>query len=369
MLGLVTTFESFDVETLERLVVPSEPDTHTFIPFGIDGTSVAINRYGEILNVLQYAADGSRKIIALDTYDPRHPYMTEHNEELNWRSQNQRTGLHVHLMPTLQDGEKRLEPSLEWVNGRWPRISYDLGGLRMFIQFTVEQGVISQQFLIVNPSNSQKDVQYALQADGSTVSTLHIEDNKWEMTSDFDWSAAKPRVERDGNGFFTLGENAPALSKGDTIAKSISRSEAGIALFHNGIHISSENIVLIPIKDEISARRESGMRSLPFDQMFPNVLSIPAHGVQELVVQYELRSHRHNQSSPFRYLDIGTFLHGDQHGHWRFQDDTKFNTILRRQLEHILCVCLVKTVPNSKSGPRVPFDTMLASGSTPASDL
>ena len=38
-----TTYESFNVEDFERLVVPAEPDTHTFIPFGIDGTYVAIN--------------------------------------------------------------------------------------------------------------------------------------------------------------------------------------------------------------------------------------------------------------------------------------------------------------------------------------
>ncbi len=83
MLASATTFELFNVENLERLVVPSEPGTDTSIPFRIDGTSVAISRYGEILSILQHVAGQNQQIIALDTCEPQYPYMKEHNEELN----------------------------------------------------------------------------------------------------------------------------------------------------------------------------------------------------------------------------------------------------------------------------------------------
>ncbi len=86
VLASATTFELFNVESLELLVVPSEPGTDTFISFEIDGTSVAINRYGEILSILQHVAGQNQQIIALDTYEPQYPYMKEHDEELNWRS-------------------------------------------------------------------------------------------------------------------------------------------------------------------------------------------------------------------------------------------------------------------------------------------
>lgn len=139
--------------------MPSEPGTDAFIPFGIDGTSVAINRYGEILSILQHVAGQNQQIIALDMYDPQYPYMKEHNEELNWRSKRQGTGLVAHLTPSHSIEDKSFEPKLEWVKGRWPRISYEL---KISIQFTVEQGTVTQQFLLVNPCNEEKEVQYAL---------------------------------------------------------------------------------------------------------------------------------------------------------------------------------------------------------------
>lgn len=162
ILASATTFESFNVNVLERLVVPAETDTLTPIPFGIDGTSIVINRYGEILNILQYVADENPKMIALDTYEPQYPYMNNHGEELGWQSEHQRTGSHLRLMSMLKHEVEGPEPSLEWVNGRWPHISYELEELRVSVQFTVEQGVISQQFLIKNTSNTEQDIRYAL---------------------------------------------------------------------------------------------------------------------------------------------------------------------------------------------------------------
>ena len=369
MLASATTFESFNVETLERLVVPAEKDTLTPIPFGIDGTSVVINRYGEILNILQYVADDNPKMIALDTYEPYYPYMNNHSEELGWQSENQRTGLHLRLMSMLKHEVEGLEPSLEWVNGRWPHVSYELEDFRVSVQFTVEQGVISQQFLIKNTSNTEKHIRYALQAEGSTVTTLHVEDDRWEMNEDFDWSAPKPQVVSDLKGYFTLGENKGVLHQDHTTTDDDMRSEAILTVFHNGVRISSEDIVLIPVEHETLPSRGKGMNDLLTNRKRPNILCVPPHGVQELLVQYKLRFDHKNEMPFLDYLDVGTFLLRDQHYFWSFKDDSEFNTIFRRQLEHILCLCLVNVIPHSKSGPRVPFDTTLASGSTPAGDL
>jgi len=130
-----------------------------------------------------------------------------------------------------------------------------------------------------------------------------------------------------------------------------------MAIFHNGIRISSENVVLIPVEDENPARR--GMKNLPLSQESFNTLYVPPYGVQELILQYKLRPHRNKKMSCLSYLDVGTFLHNDQPGSCDSERD------IRRNPEHILCLCLVKNVPDSKSGPRIPFDTTFASGSTP----
>ncbi len=111
------------------------------------------------------------------------------------------------------------------------------------------------------------------------------------------------------------------------------------------------------------------MNDLLTNRKCPNILCVPSHEAQELLVQYKLRFDHKSEITCVDYLDAGTFLHRDQHYLWSFKDDDKLNTIFRRQLEHILCLCIVKIIPDSKSGPRVPFDTALASGSTPAGDL
>ena len=254
-----------------------------------------------------------------------------------------------------------------------PEFSSPIDGLSISIQLTVEQGTISQQFLIFNSSHADKEVQYALQAEGSTVTTLHVEGDRWEMNGDFDGSASKPQITRDANGFFVLEEDKTVLQHDDTTTRNVTRSEAVMAVFHNGVRISSENIISMPVKDENWARRGTAINNLPFNQKTRNVLCVPAQGIQELVVQYKLRPHHDHKLPRLDYLDVGTFLYGDQDKDWDCKNDKKidkgFNAIFGRHLEHILCLCLIKNIPSSKSGPRVPFDTSLAAGSTPVGDL
>jgi len=178
------------------------------------------------------------------------------------------------------------------------------------------------------------------------VTTLHVEDDRWERNGEFDWLTTKPQIFRNLNGSFTLEESEAVLQRDGTTTENSTRSEAVMAIFHNGIRISSENIVLIPVEDESPARR--GMKNLPLSQESFDMLYVPPYGVQELILQYKLRPHRNKEMSYLSYLDVGTFLHNDQPGSCGFGRDIEFNTIFRRNLEHILCLCLVKNVPDSK---------------------
>ena len=364
----VPTLKSRRRESHKSLVVPSEPDTHTFIPFGIDGTTVVINRYGEILKILQYITAKPPQIIALDTYKLQYPYMELHNQELYWNSQDRGTGFRLNLMLTHKDEKIHSEPILEWVNGRWPRISYLLARLEVSIQFSIEHGIVSQRLLIKNPFDVDKDLHFALQAGGSTVTTLHIEDDRWEMNEVLGQPATKPQIMQDLDGHFVLGEERLAPKLNDDSTKKSVTSEALIALFRNGNSISPNNIVLRPVEENKSPYQETPSTTILPTPRTPDIISIQPHGVQEVDVQYMLRPYGDNSRS-VRYFDVGIFLASEQHGIWNFINNNDINTILLRHLEHILCTCIVPIALNSKSGPRIPFDTALASGSSPSSDL
>ena len=146
-------------------------------------------------------------------------------------------------------------------------------------------------------------------------------------------------------------------------------SEAIMAIFQNGVRIGSENIILIPIADEILASQRRTSQNLLLNQKCPSVLCFSPHETQELVVQYKMRSHHVNELPCLDYLDLGTFFCSDQHCVWSFREDNKFNNVFGRQLEHILCICLVKVVTSSKNRPRILFDTTLTSGSITVGDL
>lgn len=199
------------------------------------------------------------------------------------------------------------------------------------------------------------------------MTTLQVEDDRWERNGDFDWSNSKPQIIRKVNDSFNLEEKETIVQQHDTAAENSTWSEAVMAVFHNGIRIDFENIVLIPVEDRISPRRD--LKTLPLSQKPSNIFHFPPHGVQELVVQYKIQPHRNKRMSHLSYLDVGTFLHNDQHCSCGSKDDIEFNIVFRRKLEHILCLCLVRNVPDLKSGPHIPFDTTFALGSTPAGDL
>lgn len=89
-----------------------------------------------------------------------------------------------------------------------------------------------------------------------TVTTLHIENDRWEMNEDFDWLTSKPQVVRGLNGYFTLGENKGVLHQDHSTTNDDMRSEVILTVFHNGVRVNSENIVLIPVEHELVEERE-----------------------------------------------------------------------------------------------------------------
>ena len=168
------------LEGVERLVVPSHPTTKTYIPFGMDETSVIISPYGEILRISQYVARNESRIICLTstTLKGYQRDLVSIGQRLHQLAQVRRTGLGINLMSSSGSKKVSLETQLEWLNGHWPCIYYEFDGLVISVLFTVEKGVLSQQYAIVNPSEKEICVRINLQIGESEVNTLYVNDSK-----------------------------------------------------------------------------------------------------------------------------------------------------------------------------------------------
>ena len=169
----------FNLEGVERLIVRSDPTIKSYIPFGIEGTSVIISPYGEILRMSQYVDEEDPRIICLAS-----PSLEFYQRDLwgirnflHLRAQVPRTGLGIHLESEFASGNKEpsFETRLEWLNGRWPCIYYELNGLAISVAFTVRRGVLSQQYVLVNQSEKDVDIRYDLQVGQCEVYTLYID--------------------------------------------------------------------------------------------------------------------------------------------------------------------------------------------------
>ena len=169
-----------NLEGVERLVVPSHPTTKTYIPFGMDGTSVIISPYGEILRMSQYVARKESRILCLTstTLKGYQRNLASIRQQLYRLAQVRVTGLGINLMSSSGSKKVTLETHLEWLNGHWPCIRYEFDGLVISVVFTVKKGILSQQYVIINPSEKEICVRINLQIGGSEVNTLYVNDSK-----------------------------------------------------------------------------------------------------------------------------------------------------------------------------------------------
>ena len=171
------------LEGIKRLVIPSHPGSRTFIPFGNGTISVILNAFGEVLRLSKYTTD--------DT--PRFSCLTSHclvnyerdliaiSQRLHDASQRRSTGLNLLLMPNTEVSDAKLEEpasQVEWIDGRWPRIYYEVDGLAISVLYTIHGEILSQQYSIANPCEITKTVRYALQVGDSDVNTLSVNDSR-----------------------------------------------------------------------------------------------------------------------------------------------------------------------------------------------
>ncbi len=380
------------LEGLERLVVPSHKSTRSFIPFGIDGISVIISPYGEVLRMSKYIAEEDPRVICLDSpgISQGRRYLNSIGARMQRRARMRKSGLNIRLMANSNVEDPILETRLEWINGRWPCVRYEIDGILVSVLFTVNEGVLSQQFFIENPSSENKAVHFALQIRGANVRTLRVARGQWASLDEYDIlpdEPGEPLPRPNASGLYKLVEgkdgisNEPLQQDVDAVTNML-KGEALIAVFHNGELLKLDEKASVPINDPYASDSDDGDGGSPdgdsqsnLDQTIPSassgVLMVACKGIQKLSLQYELQCHTGAGSRSPEYLDAEIFLKSDQSSNWSFKEDHEFNPIFKRYLEHILCLCMVDVKPDSSKERRIPFlnDVTLERESTPLGDL
>ena len=167
------------LEGVKRLVIPSHPDSRTFIPFGNGTISVILSAFGEILRLSNYITEDTAQFSCLTS----HCLLNYERDlgsighRLHLASHRRGTGLNLRLMPNTELSDAKSEqpaPQVEWIDGRWPRFYYEIDGLAISVLYTIHGDVLSQQYSISNPCEIMKTVRYALQVGDSDVNTLSV---------------------------------------------------------------------------------------------------------------------------------------------------------------------------------------------------
>ena len=354
------------LEGLERLVVPSDKETKSFIPFGIDGVLAVISPYGDVLRMTKYIPGSSPRVICLDapgsSWD--HRYLSNLGAEMEWQVRQRNCGLGIRLMAA----SEVQDPILEWINGRWPCVRYGVDGILVSILFTVNAGVLSQQLIIENPSSEDKIVRFALETGDATVSTLRLAEGQWTPSDSL--HVLEPLNAR---GCYRIAEDPNETRQQDHHpATDAVKGEARIAIFHNAELFTLGDHASVPIRDDDEP--DGDVQSKPDPTVLSalsGTLQVASKGIHKLVLQCELQSHSGEDSWNPKYLHAESFLKSEMSKSWSFKEHHELNPIFRRYLEHILCLCLVNVAPDSGEEPRVAFinDVTLESNSTPLSDL
>ena len=362
--------------------IPLDQGARSVIPFGIDGTLVIISPCGEVLRMSKYIAEDNPRVICLNSSELEvGPYGLHNRMERLARFRD--TGFGIRL---LADAKLKhpIKTQLEWINGRWPCIHYEIDGVLVSVLFTVIEGVLSQQYFIENPSSKIKAVRFGLQIQPATVGTLRLVQGQWASSQDSDQMESLFRPDASGHYVWVEGERERGLDEplrhdGDTVT---AKGEALIAIFSNDKLLKLDEKVSVPIRrfyeldsdDEYSNDADDDTRSAS-DQKVPSassgVLQIAPKGIEKLVLQYKLQSHSDKEPQSPRYLEVETFLKSEQSKGWSSRENHKFNLIFKRYLEHILCLCLVEITPEPGEERCIPFmnDATLESESTALGDL
>jgi len=309
-------------------VILSPPNLvhRSYASFGKDGLTCSINAYGKILQICRHMGIGKSGIMAIDKSNTPEPYAFQPRASRldeaaqRWES---RYGYGLHVL-NLDDVE---DVTLSFVHDRWPRVAYRTRRHAFVVQMFIQDDVVIQEYSISLqspqiPPDEDDDISRLLVLNfdlGTNITELDYHDNSHDFNDDDSWDEQCYVGHIGANGFNHILSHRlrhPLTQQGWVCAV------AGV--FVDGI----------PQTLNLSRRNR-----FIFDRSMKRTVITAAYKLVH--VEPDVAKDWRSTSISPREANIKAALSTHVFQPVAFTADQRMDFIIRRNLEHILSVCMI----------------------------
>ncbi|KAL9105665.1 MAG: hypothetical protein Q9227_009214 [Pyrenula ochraceoflavens] len=319
-----------------KTALPKPTDTgqrSSYASFGDKGTTATVNAYGEIMRLSRYVGGNKSpsKICGLEFGGGQKPYfITYRAQRLQEELSLPHSGFGLRIAN--EESLETASPALEFVNDRWPRITYSTQNFKVEVRLFCRDGTILQQYIATNILDTAADLQFELWIDF----LMHDMDYMNDDLEDALWEFMNKTKNIENR--FELGPHDHSIV---VFEKSINKDnnngnqeQLGVVM---GLSRNDETQNLAVSRDTLSHQR-----------YMPIKYNIMASETMEITAAFKLRYLKRKSSwkdfiLPTSCITMESMLQNpaaDLHA-WPFPNDPALSWRLRRNLEHILSVCSI----------------------------
>ncbi|MCJ1429422.1 hypothetical protein MMC29_007336, partial [Sticta canariensis] len=296
----------------------------TYASFGDSGTTASVNGYGKIMRLSRYVGgeNNPSKMLGLEFSQGNEPYLVElRAEEFQHELPSPFSGFGLHIMDI--DSLQSEVPKLEFLNDRWPQLTYSVRGFNVRVRLFCQRGTVIQQFAATNTLASATDLPIIL-----AVDFLMHDLNYMDLTYKIGYEGVEYEHGPHGHGIIALGRSTEKENEEGTSEQ----VGALVGLFRNG---ESEKLLLSGVEDH-------------WDQTAVKLeYSLQEAETLELTAAFRLQYLKSSSVwkdfiLPISDVDVSEIIQEPVLAldRWPFlRDDLSWH--LRRNLEHVLSVCSI----------------------------
>lgn len=304
---------------------------HTYASFGDSGTTATVNGYGTIMRLSKYLGgeNNCSKMCGLEFPEGRSPF------QVTWRAETfydllpspcRGYGLQIVGIDKMQPGALKLE----FLNDRWPQITYLVKGFRVRVRLFCKNGTVIQQFTVTNTLPSPTKLQFILAVDFLMHNLNYMH---WEDSIDRNYELGPH-----GHGVVVLGRRTEEENGDGTKEKNKDGTDEQVGvivgLFRNGESEQlekPEKLLVSDIKDRTAVTKEYSFKKAE---------------TLELTAAFRLQDLKRSSGwkdfiVPISDVDVSKIIQKPVPNRWPFPHDDVLSWHLRRNLEHILSVCSI----------------------------
>lgn len=303
----------------------------TYASFGDSGTTASVNGYGKIMRLSKYVGgeNNPSKMLGLEFSQGNEPYLVEQRaEEFQHKLPSPFSGFGLQIMDI--DSLQSEVPKLEFLNNRWPQLTYSVRGFNVRVRLFCQRGTVIQQFAVTNTLASATDLPILL-AFGFLMHDL----NYMDLTYRRGYEDVEYEHGPHGHGIIALGRST---EKENEDGKS---EQVGVlvGLFRNG---ESEKLLLSGAEKLLLSGVENH-----YQRAVKLKYSLQESETLELTAAFRLQYLKSSSVwkdfiLPISDVDVSEIIQEPVLAldRWPFlRDDLSWH--LRRNLEHVLSVCSI----------------------------